>query len=81
MTTSVPSATLYGDTACDGTINAIDAQLVLQLSGDLLAGLPCDSNGDVDGNGVVDVVDAALILVYEVGFIDRFSVFVERLTP
>ena len=80
-TNPVPAASLYGDTTCDGLINSIDAQLVLQAVAALLANLPCTANGDVDGNGIVDVVDAALILVFEVRFIDGFSAFVERLTP
>ena len=46
----------------DGTVNAIDATLILQLSAALVDSLANEPSGDVNNNGQLDSVDAALIL-------------------
>ena len=60
-----------GDTNCDGSIDSIDASLVLQYTSGLIGALPCMGGADVDGNGGVDSVDAALILQFHAGLIAR----------
>lgn len=60
--TPTPPAGLAGDANCDGTVNSIDAALVLHLEADLIDALPCPQNADVNGDGVVNAIDAALIL-------------------
>ena len=62
-----PIATPTGDTNCDGTVNSIDAVLVLQLDADLIQSLPCEGTGDVNGDGESDARDAAIILQIEAG--------------
>lgn len=52
-----------GDVNCDGVVNAIDAELVLQYEAGLIDTLPCLGNGDMNGDGEVDAIDAFLILV------------------
>jgi len=66
--TPTPPA-LAGDANCDGSINAIDAALILQLTASLLDTLPCPANADVNGDGRADAVDAALILQFTAGLI------------
>jgi len=60
---------LLGDVNCNGEVNAIDAQLVLQYVAQLIASLACLENADVDGDGDVTPIDAALILQQEAGLI------------
>ena len=61
-------APLPGDANCDGTVNSIDAALVLQFNAGLLGSLPC--RGDVNGDGKVTSIDAALILQFAAGLLD-----------
>ena len=68
-----PRPVLLGDATCDGLINAVDALFILWFFAALHADLPCDQNADVDGSGVVDVIDAALILQFDAGFIDTLA--------
>jgi hypothetical protein len=63
------SPQILGDVNCDGVVNAIDAQLVLQYVAQLIASLACLENADVDGDGAVSPIDAALILQMEAGLI------------
>jgi hypothetical protein len=58
-----PPPPLLGDVNCNGIVNAIDAALVLQYTAGLINTLPCLSNGDMNGDGRIDSVDAFLILL------------------
>lgn len=55
---------LRGDANCNGSVNAIDAALILQISAGLLNVLSCEDNADANGNGTVDSIDAALVLQF-----------------
>jgi len=72
--TSSGASGLLGDVNCDGQVNPLDAQFILQLVVGLLGSLPCPQNADVDGNGDIDSVDALLILQLDAGIIDDFPV-------
>ena len=58
-----------GDADCDGTIDAVDATLVLQRTAALIPTLPCASLADADGNGAIDSRDAVLILQLVAGLL------------
>ncbi len=60
-------ATPPGDANCDGTVNSMDAALVLQFDAALIQSLPCERPGDVYGDGEIDARDAAVILQIEAG--------------
>lgn len=67
-------AHLPPDLNCDGSVNAIDAALVLQLGAGLVDTRPCGADlGDVSTDGRVDSVDAAIILQFDAGLIWDFS--------
>jgi CSLREA domain-containing protein len=69
--TPVPKA--CGDVNDDGHVNAVDAQLILQLSAGLITTLPNMPSADVNHSGGVNPVDAALILQVEAGLIPQSS--------
>ncbi len=58
-----------GDANKDGTVNSIDAALVLQRTAGLLPSI--NSNADVNSDGRIDSIDAALILQFVAGLIPR----------
>ena len=61
---------LSGDADCSGSVDAVDAALVLQFDAALFAALPCPENGDVDADGRATSIDAALILQFDAGLIE-----------
>lgn len=58
-----------GDVSCVGGSDSLDAALILQLDGGLIASLPCLAAGDVNGDGAIDAIDALVILQYAAGLI------------
>jgi plastocyanin len=60
-----------GDVNCNDRVDAIDATLVLQLSGGLVRSLRCQQNADTNANGTVNAIDATLILQFVAGLIPR----------
>jgi Tol biopolymer transport system component len=60
----------FGDVDCGGTVNSIDAALILQLAAGLTGELTCQENGDVNEDGAINAIDAALVLQYGAGLID-----------
>jgi hypothetical protein len=69
---SCSGGTLLGDANCNGTVNAIDAAIVLQITAGLIGPPSCAANADVSGNGSIDSIDAALILQRIAGLIPPF---------
>jgi plastocyanin len=61
--------TRAGDVDCSGSVNAIDAALVLQFDAGLLHTLHCPQNGDTNRDGRTNSLDAALILQHAAGLI------------
>ena len=59
-----------GDASCDGTVDSIDAALILQFSAGLLGSLACQEFADVNSDGTVNSIDAALILQFTAGLLD-----------
>ncbi len=68
--TSMPTATPTltptfakpaGDVNCDGQVNSVDWFMMVQLIKGDIASLPCQDNGDVDGDGDIDGDDLALV--------------------
>jgi hypothetical protein len=63
---------LLGDGNCNGTVNSIDASLVLQYTAGLIQTLACLQLADVNHSGSVNSIDASLILQYTAGLILHF---------
>ena len=61
---------LLGDANCDGSVNAVDAMLILQVMAGLIGGLPCQQLGDANHSGGLGPLDAALILQYDSGLLE-----------
>ena len=57
--------------SCDLIVNSIDAALILQLRAALIFSLPCERNGDVNGDDLTNAIDASLILQLEGGILDQ----------
>ena len=60
---------LLGDANCNGSVNAIDAALILQISAGLIGELSCEGNADTNENGSIDSIDAALVLQFVAGLL------------
>jgi hypothetical protein len=60
---------LIGDANKDGTVNSIDAALVLQYSAGLIGSI--NPRADANQNGTVNAIDATLILQYVAGLISH----------
>ncbi len=65
----VQVAGAVGDVDCNGSIDSIDAALVLQLTAGLVGSLSCQENADANEDGSVDSIDAALILQLTAGLL------------
>ncbi len=61
------------DVDCGGSVNAIDALLVLQFSASLVSALDCLDAADVNLDHIINAVDAALILQIDAGLIPPIS--------
>jgi plastocyanin len=58
-----------GDANCNGSVDSIDAALILQFSASLTNSLPCQQNADVNASGAIDSIDAALVLQHTAGLL------------
>jgi hypothetical protein len=67
--TRTPAPKACGDVNDDGSINPVDAQLILQQSAGLLASLPNAPSADVNYDGTVNPIDATLILQHSAGLL------------
>ena len=63
--------TLAGDSDCNGSVNSIDAALILQSSAGLLANVPCADGADANHDGSINSIDAALVLQLTAGLLDE----------
>jgi hypothetical protein len=70
-TPTSPAGGLIGDVNCDGSVNSIDAAILLQLAAGLIGGVGCPANADVNEDGQVNAIDAQLILQYSAGLIGQ----------
>ena len=61
---------VLGDANCDGSINSIDANVVLQQSA-ALSNVLCQQGGDANDDGEVQSIDATLILQYTAGLVGQ----------
>ena len=60
---------LVGDVNCDGTVNAIDSVLILQLVAGMLDELSCPENADTNADGSTNAIDATLVLQFSAGLL------------
>lgn len=60
-----------GDANCDGVVNSIDANVVLQQSARLIESAQCAGAADANRDGAVQSIDATLILQYEAGLLGQ----------
>jgi len=65
------SAALPGDSDCNGSVNSIDAALILQNTAGLLANIPCADGADANSDGTINAIDAALVLQVSAGLLDE----------
>ncbi len=61
--------TLAGDSDCNGSVNSIDAALILQNVAGLLANLTCPDGADANSDGRINAIDAALVLQFSAGLL------------
>ncbi len=61
------SQKLPGDTDCNGVVNPIDAELILQYAAHTISSIPCPDDADFNHDGVVNPIDAALTLQKSAG--------------
>jgi hypothetical protein len=62
-----------GDANCDGSVNSIDASLILRFHAGLAGAPSCEKAADANGDETLNSLDAALILQYDGGRIDRLG--------
>jgi hypothetical protein len=62
---------LAGDSDCNGSVNSIDAALILQNVAGLLANLACPDGADANHNGTINSIDAALVLQFSAGLLHQ----------
>jgi hypothetical protein len=67
--TPTRAATACGDVNGNGSINPVDALLILQLSAGLIPSLMNAASADVNHNGTINAIDATLILQEAAGII------------
>ena len=60
---------LFGDVNCDGSVNAVDVQLVINKALNLEVNADCDLNGDAS----VNAVDVQLVINAVLGFVESRS--------
>ena len=60
-----------GDANCDGSVNSIDAAVVLQFVAALLGALPCPTGADANADGSTTAIDATLILQFVAGLLSE----------
>ncbi len=65
---------LYGDVNCNYAASAVDALLLLQVITGLRTGFSCAEGADVSEDGTTDAVDAALVLQFSAGMLERLPV-------
>jgi hypothetical protein len=63
---------LFGDVNCNGEIDPVDAQFILQFVAGIIHALPCPQNADVNHSGSTSPTDSLLILQLNAGIIDGF---------
>ncbi len=69
--TPTAAPTLLGDVDCNGDVWVIDALHILRLDVGFKVSVLCLESGDLNSDGVIDTVDAALVLQYSTGLIDE----------
>lgn len=57
-------AALTGDSDCSGVLDVRDAAIVLQASAGLITRAPCHEDADVNRDGDITTIDAALVLQF-----------------
>lgn len=61
---------ILGDVDCNGEVNAVDANWVLQYSAGMVDAVPCPDLADMNGDGHIDAVDSTIILQKVAGLIE-----------
>jgi hypothetical protein len=71
--TATPLAKACGDVNDDGSVDSIDAALVLQLVAGLIDQVDNPASADADGDGEITSIDAALILQFTAALLDTLG--------